>query len=102
MVKKAINVRIDRGLLQDFDKLPGSRTDNLEAAMKAYLHRGAGVENRIDTVEQDQLRAEVKAKEELLAAQADHIETLKLQLGWYHQYALPGKKVHWWSKLRKK
>lgn len=46
MAKKPVNFRIDENILAEFDKLPGSRTENLENAMKAYISMKADVNER--------------------------------------------------------
>ena len=56
--------------------------------------------------ENTQLKTEVQLKDDLLAARAAHIADLEVQLGWFHQYALPEPKAEeqkekkkWWPLL---
>jgi hypothetical protein len=49
MTKKPVNLRIDEKLLKEFDELEGSRTENIEGAMRMYLQRKEGRDTNIHT-----------------------------------------------------
>lgn len=96
MPKKPVNLRLDEELLKDFDELEGTRTENMEEAMRLYLQRKAGVEigkdsvdTRKDDVDMDvnthkyeALQTELKHKEELIKSKNERINDLQVQLGW--------------------
>ena len=56
MTKKNISMRVDKKLVEEFDKLDGTRTSNVAKAMEEYL--------RGNVNKDEELRARVKALEE--------------------------------------
>ena len=88
MAKKPVNIRLDEKLLNEFDELEGTRTENMEEAMRLYLQRKAGGvdtdtgKDDVDTQEYEALRTEIDHKKEIINLQKDQINTLQFQVGW--------------------
>ncbi|GAI65649.1 unnamed protein product [marine sediment metagenome] len=123
MVKKPVSFRLDENLLKKFDSLDGTKTENIEAAMKLYIQRKAGgdtgkddvntgVHTAVNTHEYEALEAELSHKEELINSKEERIKDLQAQLGWLQMEhtklsdkvvpALPPPKTKrswkWWKK----
>lgn len=125
MAKKPVSYRLDENLLKKFDSLDGTKTENIEAAMKLYIQRKAGgdigkddvnigndgVHTAVNTHEYEALQAELSHKEELIKSKEERIKDLQVQLGWLQMehsklsdriLSLPAPKKKKWRFWRRK
>ena len=77
MTKKIISMRVGEKLLEEFDKLEGSRSSNVVKAMEEHL-RGNINKYQCITKGDEELRARVKALEEDKTFLGDRIRKLEI------------------------
>jgi len=113
MTKKIISMRVGEKLLEEFDKLEGSRSSNVVKAMEEHLKGNTNKYQGITKVGEE-LRARVKALEEDKTFLGDRIRELEIanselrksfafeqQAHFETQKRLPPFQGKWWQFWRK-
>jgi len=117
---KTISIRLDDEFFVKIEAKRGdeSKSDFYRRILCEYIEKTDEDkvnkdEYGLNKDEYRRLQIELKLKDELLRGKDAHIEDLKIQLGWFHQHALPPattkaeesdkvKKKRWWEWRKKK